>query len=843
VLEEAYAVAVAYDLPADPGTTRRALATSAAVLTEAGLPVPAVDDWLAAADLLDEFCSGRRVIGDSEVSTRVARAAEALAEEDPVAAFLPAAVVVAEWEAGSADWLFSTRRGAANWGWHGLVLPLARVMARIPMLWSARQLVEDASRGMWLVRARDPGDLDWYTAEALAGVRDLQDQLENEYLVARDRLARDIQRASRPTTAAIRAPLAALWWTLGDPWHAHGVAGPGFTPTLSQVRGLVDRVLRQASTDPMLAAVGDRLWRVSSLDEARHEIVRRRMGWYLTLSRQSARLEALTAQLGVSPSNAYSRALTSFFARTSSREERATISQLVPHLEQIGGITAIRFTALHLLLESVDQQSTQQRWWELAQRAATIAARLNYAAAYSYDRSLDLPLYYLDGEPDELYRAVEEHRAASMDFVLRNLRPLADATPGAAALLDDEQEMLAEIRWFRHGSWLPRLAGRGSGDSQSVHSLEIQAADHEAEHNPRLALADRLRRLDGIRSELAPFAPGYVAAGAFRAGRAADLAHAFGTGPPDLAAIPSGQAQAGQTQAGQAASGQAGSGDDPGQAVRREQAEALIAEGGRQLAADEYRAAISTCDTVLARHGKDPDPVLRAIAALALIRKGVALGELRQPPEEVHAYDEAVARYGGDVDPAVRGWVGKALFNKSVVLDQLGQLDAVLLVCEDIVARFGQDRDPEARLLTAQAMLKKGVTLGRLNQSGAALASYDELVGRFAEDPDPGVRRQAAMALVNKGVRLGTQADTDASLAAYADVVARFGADHDPAVAEQVGKALLYQGDALCELGRTEDAIAAYDEVEARCADSDEPALFELWMAARELAARTREGQ
>ena len=153
------AVAVAYDLPTDPGTTRRALSRSAALLAEAGVTVPSVADWPAATTLLDEFLSESRVIRDSEASVRIAGAAEALAEEDPVAALLPAAVVVAEWEGGSADWLFSTRSGAVNWGWHGLVLPLARIMARIPMLWSARQLVEDASRGMWLVRARDPGGL------------------------------------------------------------------------------------------------------------------------------------------------------------------------------------------------------------------------------------------------------------------------------------------------------------------------------------------------------------------------------------------------------------------------------------------------------------------------------------------------------------------------------------------------------------------------------------------------------------------------------------------------------------------------------------------------------------
>ena len=771
MLMEAIAVAVTYDLPTDPGTTRRALSRGAAVLAEAGVPAPPVADWPAAIAFLDEFLSAARVIGDSDVSIRVAETAEALAEEDAVAALLPAAVAVAEWEGPSAEWLFSSRRGAANWGWHGLVLPLARIMARTA-LWSARQLVEDASRGMWLTRARDPGALEWYTAEALAGFGDLRDQLEQKYLATRDRLARDIQRA-RPASAPIRGPLAALWWTLGDPWHAHGLADPGFTPTLNQVRRLVDRILRGTYMDPMLSAVGDRLWRGPSLDVAGQESVRRRMGRYLAPSRSFAEFEALTETIGVSPSNAYSRALTSFFSGTSTRAERATISELVPLVERFGGIAAIRFTALHLLLESIDDRRTQQRWHELARRAATVASRLNYGAPYSYDRSPDLPLYYLDGDPDYLYQAVEQHRAASMDFVLRNLRPRIAAPPGTAALLDDEKQMLAEIRWLRHGSRLPRLAGRGGDSSRSVDRPQIRAEDQDAEHDPRLALADRLQRLDEILTELAPLAPGYVAAGTFQADRAADLARAFGTGPPDLPARPADRTLAGPD-------------GDPGRALRREQAEALIAEGVRQKDADEYQAAVATYDTVLARYGADLDPVLRAIAARALTGKGVVLGELGRPAEEMMAYDEAAARYGGDVDPAVRGWVSKALFNKSVVLRQLSQLDAVLPVYDDLVARFGQDPDPEVRRVAAKAMLNKGVVLGQLNQPGAALASYDELVARFADDLAPALRREAAQALVNKGIRLGKLGQTDAELAAYADVLARFGADPDPAVLELV---------------------------------------------------------
>lgn len=226
MLMEAIAVAVTYDLPTDPGTTRRALSRGAAVLAEAGVQAPPVADWPAAIAFLDEFLSAARVIGDSDVSIRIAETAEALAEEDAVAALLPAAVAVAEWEGPSAEWLFSSRRGAANWGWHGLVLPLARIMARTA-LWSARQLVEDASRGMWLTRARDPGALEWYTAEALAGFGDLRDQLEQKYLAARDRLARDIQQAT-----GRRARLsAARWPRCGGLWAIRG------TPTAWPTRG------------------------------------------------------------------------------------------------------------------------------------------------------------------------------------------------------------------------------------------------------------------------------------------------------------------------------------------------------------------------------------------------------------------------------------------------------------------------------------------------------------------------------------------------------------------------------------------------------------------------------
>ena len=653
------AVAVAYGLPADPGPTRSLPIPSAALLAEAGVPVPSLADWPAATALLDEFLSESRVIRDSEASVRIAGAAEALAEEDPVAALLPAAVVVAEWEGGSADWLFSTRRGAVNWGWHGLVLPLARIMARMPMLWSARQLVEDASRGMWLVRARDPGELDWHTVEALSGFRDLR---------ISSRRATWSPGTGWPGTSseppargcAIRGPLAALWWTLGDPWHAHGVAGTGFTPTLNQVRRLVDRVLRRTSTDPMLAAVADRLWRGPCLDAAGQQSVRRRMGWYLTLSRPFAQLEALIDELGVSPSNAYSRAVTSFFSGGSSRAERATISELMPHLVGI----AARF-------------------------APSSACRIGVSGA-------------------------------AQPGITREARQ-----PGHSGLLDRKQ---CPIRWCRRG---------GSGRCRGCRAGRL------AEGNPRAAGAEHARlaraeppATDGIRGELAPLAPGYVAAGAFRASRAADLALAFGTGPPDLPAMPEDQTRPGQMQAGQM---QAGPGNDPGQALRLAEAETIMTEGDRQRQAHEYQVAVAAYETVLECFGTDPDPAIRAVAAEALMGKGLVLGELGQPAAEMQAYDEAAGRYGGDSDQAVRVWVSKALFNKSVVLRQLGRLDAALAAYDDVVARFGQDPDPEVHQVAAKALVRKGDVLRELGRPADAVAAYDEVAARFADSAYPAI--------------------------------------------------------------------------------------------------------
>ena len=230
MLREMLAIVGAHDLPKDDDQLPDALARGADLLVRAGVPVPDLPGWEAARRYLQEFLSSARVIGDGEASYRIAAEAQTLAEHDPWAALLPAAAVVAEWEGGSADWLFSTRDGAMNWGWHGLVLPLARVLERIPALWSAQYLTEEA---LGLIRWAEVRPMPAHTTETLAELRGLRDRLEVQYASLRDRLARDVWQAARVADAPIRSPLAALWWSLGDPWHAHGIRDTGFTPAFA----------------------------------------------------------------------------------------------------------------------------------------------------------------------------------------------------------------------------------------------------------------------------------------------------------------------------------------------------------------------------------------------------------------------------------------------------------------------------------------------------------------------------------------------------------------------------------------------------------------------------------
>lgn len=787
---ETLTLARIYDLP-DDSSVQDTISRGFGYLRRAGVSTSEIpSDWQVACAAIAALIKAGRFKGDDEDLRILAEDAEALADHDPSAALLPAAFAVAAWEIPAAGWLFSTSNGAKNWGWHDLVLPLARIMARIPAIWSGRHLIEEALRSL---RYAGIANLSPQTAETLTGFRALRDELERRYIELRDSFAMAVKKASAVENAAIRAPLAALWWSLGDPWHAHGISETGFQPTFSQVQQLIDRVLRSVHTDPMLAATAERLWRAVPISSERYQSIYRRMKRSVQLHESYVNLEEIIYETGVSPSAAYSRALTSYFAGTLSSAEKDTISTLAPYVDLLGGIAAIRFTALNLLLGSIDGPQAQRWWHDLARQAAAIVQVENYRAPYLYDRSLDLPLYYLEDDNERLFLALERHRRASMEFVIRNIRPFTELTPQNGTLLNEEGEILSDIRWLRH--------------------QEIPAGMKGHEVDPRDALTERLRRLDEIVAELRPVALDYVKSSAFNVSAVADLQLGFDTGFPKFPDQVDGVALVEEA---------------PESALRLEGAHALLERGSELVKMWAPDTALRLYCKIAAAFSEDTEPALREVAAEALTRIGMVLDRLDRHDEEIKSYEKVVMRFGDDLHLGTRIWVARALYNKALTLGHQGDLEAELQVYDEILGRFAHESDPGLCEPVAKAMFNMGRTLSKLDRAEAAICAYDHVMLSFGKDPDPNQRLEAAKALNNKAVKFGQLDRASEQIAAYDQVVACFGDESDLMLRREVARALFYKGLALNEQGQSRDATDAYRQVEAHFAGSTDPTLLEF---------------
>ncbi|MBV9375181.1 MAG: hypothetical protein JO320_09035, partial [Alphaproteobacteria bacterium] len=140
MVEQVFYTALAWDLPDDSVVVAQALAEGRRTLAEEGLSVPALGDWNAFRLYLDDLFEGRRTFSDGDQSKRIADAGDAIGRASPVAALVAGFAAVAEWEGPSRYLLLRTSQGATNWGWHGLVLPLARNLLRADAVWSASSL-------------------------------------------------------------------------------------------------------------------------------------------------------------------------------------------------------------------------------------------------------------------------------------------------------------------------------------------------------------------------------------------------------------------------------------------------------------------------------------------------------------------------------------------------------------------------------------------------------------------------------------------------------------------------------------------------------------------------------
>lgn len=491
MIEQAFLVAVAWDLPVEAPLVRDALSRSRQLLADHGVQAPAMEDWHELGRYLDDLFGGRAHLADSDRS-EIANAA--LQEECPLAAIAPAFAVVAEWEGPSQAMLLRTEAGARNWGWHGLLLPLTRTLLRADATWAADAITERAVGIVSMATDRIPADFPrWYLDEAIAGFRDVAREVARRHDKARDELAYAVQRACRPAEAPMRAVVAALWWTLGSPWHAAAVASGELVPTLRETKTIVGALLRSIDRDSLLGAVGAQLWAVPGPADTGG--LSRRLGVHLA-TEEYERLEAPFRAHGISPSRLYADVLVGWFAGRVRRDAAEIAEGIASALEHDVPLAAIRFRALQLLL-----RGDHEAWSDLAERASVLVADDNWTATENaYDRFVDLPLHYVEGEPDERLAALERHRAAALTYAGLVERVLhaseADDPRG------DRYELLAEARGLRLVTQLRDLPAFLTRAYMTLHDEDFEAGATRSDWADAAAAVDELlrvrRRLEAV---------------------------------------------------------------------------------------------------------------------------------------------------------------------------------------------------------------------------------------------------------------------------------------------------------------------------------------------------------
>ncbi|MBV8987997.1 MAG: hypothetical protein JO372_05480 [Solirubrobacterales bacterium] len=281
----------------------------------------------------------------------------------------------------------------------------------------------------------------------------MKQEAERRQRVARDEFAWALRSGCRPVDARLRAVVAAVWWTLGSPWHAQAVASGELSPTLGQLRAIVDSVLRTGSTDPLLGAVAAELGETSNGGVPAPSDLDRRLRIALRTPGYN-RVEEPFEDMGMSPMRTFTRCLVAWFRRELTDDDRALVSRIGAFLWSIDTRAAIRFRALELLTRpgpAVDET----QWLDLVERSTTEVADTSWTATENpYDRSVDLALHYLRGDPESHLAILERHRAAALEYPLIaegvSREPRADT-------LAEERQLLQESRGLRLLTQLQRL--------------------------------------------------------------------------------------------------------------------------------------------------------------------------------------------------------------------------------------------------------------------------------------------------------------------------------------------------------------------------------------------------
>jgi hypothetical protein len=251
--------------------------------------------------------------------------------------------------------------------------------------------------------------------------------------------------------SSVRRALAGLAWTLGDVTRARALGERLYAATPSYVDSITNMTLDQNNFDPFILIMWSELLSRAEDELRNHKGVTRRLRIHLTRLFRKSQYEHMSLL------SAYASLASEIFGGPPDpahvKDYEQCYRDLAPVLNEAPGDVLIRASGLRNLVIARSDDERIATWQWLAAEAITVAAATVIdGVPRSYDRSLDIPFYYL---PAETLSALEEKIGLIGDFRYQSqghwlvvnppIRPAALAGR-ARQLIEREDELMLELR-------------------------------------------------------------------------------------------------------------------------------------------------------------------------------------------------------------------------------------------------------------------------------------------------------------------------------------------------------------------------------------------------------------
>ena len=165
--------------------------------------------------------------------------------------------------------------------------------------------------------------------------------------------------------------------------------------------------------------------------------------------------------------------------------------------------------------------------------------------------------------------------------------------------------------------------------------------------------------------------------------------------------------------------------------IDNENVERLFEEITKALNEEDFEKVIETVGQAFTARSANWSRVPEPLIALAFIYKALAHGGLDEFAAAVTSYDEVIARFGDSDAPALQEQVAWALFGKGNVQRQLGELEAALSAYDEAVARLGDSDAPDHQAPVTWTLFRKGMRQINMGHAKEALHTCEEIERRL----------------------------------------------------------------------------------------------------------------